>query len=48
MSNVDCDVLYKQLRFMIESGHDLADYEVVDCDSFAGEAIIVPKEDDDE
>lgn len=48
MSYVKCDVLYEQLQFMIKSGHDLADYKVDGCDNFAGEAIIIPLEDDED
>jgi hypothetical protein len=48
MSYVPADVLYEQLDFLKRSGHDLEDYIVDGCDSFAGEAIILPKEDTEE
>ena len=48
MSYVQCDVLYRQLLTLIDKGYDLSNYKVADCDEFAGEAIIVPLEDDDD
>ena len=48
MSYVDADVMYKQLQQLLAEGADLADYKVVDCDAFAGEAIIYEKDADEE
>lgn len=48
MSYVQCDVMYKQLQEIINKGEDLSDYQVDGCDSFAGEAIILPIRDEDD
>ena len=48
MSNVNAAVMYMQLQKMIDDDKNLANYYICDCDSFAGEAIIIPIEDDDE
>lgn len=41
MTDVNAQVLFNQLIKLREDGYDLSKCKVVDCDSFAGEAIIV-------
>ena len=48
MSNVNAAVMYMQLQKKIDAGEDLADYYICDCDSFGGQAIIIPIEEDEE
>lgn len=48
MSDVNCKTVYDQLQQIVNAGNDLANYVIVDCDTFADEAIIIKKGDDNE